>query len=431
MSFKRNLKTYFSFSSSERRGLVVLLTILLALFVHPYFFIDDSIVEWKRNSIQEKKLDSLLAVLQSNSSVKNRVVHTKPLRYFDPNVEDSLGLLSLGFSNYQARNLLNYRRTGARVNKDVDLKKIYGMTDELYLRIKPFVRIISKKQMSKSDIKVKLKTFDLNRVDSLALLSLGFSKFQTQSILNFRKHIGRFHKKKDLMKVYGVDANDFSKYEEYIFIESKDDLNKNYLFSFDPNTLSRKGWDSLGVETRKVTRIFNYLAKGGCFKKAKDLLKIYGFDSLKYVELKPFVDIKKKNVPKNVKLDLNKADSIQLLKLPGIGPYFSKRIIRYRKKLGGFYDLNQLNEIKGLTKTRIDSLKSYIAMRSRCLIYINLNTVTLEELSAHPYVTYREAADILRLRKRKGQISSIENLRKKKILKDSMYLRVKPYLVLE
>lgn len=431
MSFKKHLKTYFSFSSSERRSLLVLLTILLALFACPSFFIDDSVVVWDENTDRKKKLDSFLVALQANSSIKHRVSQSKPLFYFDPNKVDSLGLLSLGFSNYQARNLLNYRRTGARVNKDVDLKKIYGMTEYLYRRVKPFVRITSKKIIVRSEIEVQLKSFDPNKVDSLGLLSLGFSRFQTQNILNFRRQEGRFYKKKDLMKIYGVNINDFSKYEKYILLEPSGSSNKNHLFSFDPNTLSRNGWDSLGVESRQVNRITTYLSRGGRFRKAKDLMKIYGFDSLKYTELKAFIDIEQKSVPVIIKLDLNKADSIQLLKLPGIGPYFSQRIIRYRKRLGGFYDLNQLNEIKGLRKSRVDSLGSYLSIDSKCLIYINVNTVTIEELSAHPYVTYREASDILRLRKRKGQILSMENLLKKKILKDSMYKRVKPYLVLE
>ncbi|MCZ4693970.1 helix-hairpin-helix domain-containing protein [Ancylomarina euxinus] len=411
--------------------MIILLTILAIVFVYPIFINSDNVPVWDKNPEKQKRLDSLLAVLQIKSDHKQEAIKSHELFFFDPNHIDSLGLLSLGFSNYQAKNLLKYRRSGARVSEDVDLKKIYGMTDVLYLKLQPFVRISPEKNISCSIVKAQLRPFDPNKTDSLALLSLGFSKFQTRNILNYRRKDGWFNKKDDLMNIYGIDSSDYKRFEKYIRIDSGRNVNESYLFSFNPNSISRKGWDSLGVEERVIDRVKKFLAKGGRFQKAEDLKIIYGFDSLKYSELHSFISIPNERAVEIALIDLNRADSIQLLRLPGIGPYLSRRIINYRDKLGGFYSMNQLVDVYGLKKSRVDSICSSLKIDLSHLRCINVNVASIEELSIHPYISYREASDILRLRKRKGRILDLESLRKKKIFQDSTFNRVKPYLSLE
>ena len=205
MSLKKNLKTYFTFSSSERRSLIILLTILLGVFVYPSFISKDKIPVWEQNIEKQKKLDSLLIALTIKSKDKDDGVTSYKLFSFDPNQIDSAGLLSLGFSNYMAKNLLAYRKSGGSIAHKADLKKIYGMTADLYDRLEPFVKIASKKASGGPKYKVELKPFDLNRADSLELLSLGFSEFQTQNILRYRKGFGKFRKKEELKKVYGIN----------------------------------------------------------------------------------------------------------------------------------------------------------------------------------------------------------------------------------
>ena len=431
MSFKKNLKTYFSFSSSERRSLIILLTILLGVFVYPSFISKDKIPVWEQNIEKQKKLDSLLIALTIKSKDKDDGVTSYKLFSFDPNQIDSAGLLSLGFSNYMAKNLLAYRKSGGSIAHKADLKKIYGMTADLYDRLEPFVKIASKKASGGPKYKVELKPFDLNRADSLELLSLGFSEFQTQNILRYRKGFGKFRKKEELKKVYGINSTDFKKYERFIQIESNNLNTKTYLFPFDPNLISMNAWDSLGVKSSLVDRINRFLSKGGRFHKAHDLKRIYGFDSLKYVELEPYVNIPKKTIVEKILVDLNRGDSIGLQSLPGIGTYFSKQIINYRKKLGGFYSVDQLNDIRGLRMSRVDSIRKYLSLDVVDLHLININKATVDELNDHPYISYKEASDIIRLRKRKGPILDLETLNKKKVFSKSTFARVKPYLILE
>lgn len=431
MSFKKHLKTYFSFSSSERRSLIILLAIVLGVFVYPLFISKNSVPLWEQNVTKQKKLDSLLIALTIKAKDKDNAVESDQLFFFDPNKIDNSALLSLGFSSYMAKNLLAYRKSGGHIAHKADLKKIYGMTADLYNKLEPFVQISSKTVLLRSKLDVKLKFFDPNKVDSMELLSLGFSEFQTCNFIRYRDKLGQFSKKEELKNVYGISSSDFMKYEKFIQIESNSLETKKYLFPFDPNQISENAWDSLGVKSRLVDRIKNFLSKGGRFYKANDLKHIYGFDSLKYIELEPYINIYKKAIVKKALVDLNRADSIGLKSLPGIGTYFSKQIINYRKKLGGYYSVDQLQDINGLRMSRIDSIRNYLYLDVIDLHLININEATVDELNNHPYISYKEASDIVRLRKRKGLIRDLEILKKRKVFSKETFARVKPYLFLE
>lgn len=432
MLFKKHLRAYFSYSASERNSLIVLFSILVAVFVFPMFVPKNDGSIWDKNIEKQKELDSLLTLIENRDEIRKSKVLVQDLFSFDPNTVDSISLLKLGFSNYQAKNLLNYCKKGGRIKKSADLLKLYGMTDGLYDRLKPFVRIHSQSVNSDVIFISQLRSFDPNSADSLELMNLGFSKFQTRNILNFRRKSGCFKKKDDLLRIYGIDSSDYRRFEKYIQIRSMVEQHRElHFFFFDPNTIVESAWGSLGLESKLISRIKKYLASGGQFRKAADLKNIYGFDSLKYLELLPYIKIEEKVKMQIVKVDLNEADSSQLLMLPGIGPYFSRHIINYREKLGGFYSADQLREIFGLKRGRIDSLKARLIIQTDKLILININTASLEELNAHPYISYREASDIVRFRKRKGHITTLESLQKKKILNDSLFDRVKPYLKIE
>jgi DNA uptake protein ComE-like DNA-binding protein len=399
--------------------------------VYPSLISNDNVPIWEQDIEKQQELDSLLIALTIEPKFKVEDVRSHKLFLFDPNQIDSLGMLLLGFSPYMAKNLLAYKKSGGNIAYKADLKKIYGMTEDLYHELEPYVQIASKMASDEPKFKTELKSFDLNKVDSIDLSNLGFSRFQANSILRYRKEFGPYRKKEELKKVYGINSSDFKKYEKYILIGLDDFDTKTYLFPFDPNLTSRNAWDSLGVKSSVVNRINNFLSKGGQFYKARDLMRIYGLDSSKYIELEPYINIPKDPIVEKIQVDLNNADSAQLISLPGIGPYFTTRILNYREKLGGFYSLYQMSDIKGIRKTRLDSLKSYLFVDVNSLRFININKSNVDELSRHPYISYKEASDIVRLRKRKGPIVDLEILNKRRVFSKSTFKRVKPYLILE
>ena len=73
-------------------------------------------------------------------------------------------------------------------------------------------------------------------------------------------------------------------------------------------------------------------------------------------------------VRKKVEVLLNSSSRIQLQEVRGIGPVLSDRIIKYKLKLGGFYKIDQINEIYGIDTCNYDLISSQLKPRFyRCL----------------------------------------------------------------
>ena len=193
---------------------------------------------------------------------------------------------------------------------------------------------------------------------------------------------------------------------------------------FNPNNIIASQWEGFGVNKYTAKRIEKYTQKGGRFKVKADLLKIYGFPSSVYVKLKPFILLPEiwgvsspKQTTKSVyskppisMLELNSADTLAFEKLPGIGNVLAIRILKYRNKLGGFMEISQLKEVYGLKEETLEKLSNLMEVNPSLVKMINVNKCTFEELSAHPYVGYRNAKMIVNYRKQHGDFKTIEDL---------------------
>ena len=124
-------------------------------------------------------------------------------------------------------------------------------------------------------------------------------------------------------------------------------------------------------------------------------------------------------------LDLNMADSIELVRLPGIGAATAMKIIRYRERLGGYTEITQLAEIDGLP----DSLmKWFIITDTIPVSRIAVNKATLAELRRHPYIDFYQARAIVEFRNERGIIKSPEQLSFLEEFTAQDLIRLKPYL---
>ena len=221
-----------------------------------------------------------------------------------------------------------------------------------------------------------------------------------------------------------------------------DKISARRLFLFNPNVTSREEFVELGFSNALTNRIINYRMKGGKFLVKKDLMKIYGMDSAVYKKLFLFIDLPEKieneNVVKSferkeksitVKFDLNTADTSQLIKIYGIGPKLSQRIVIYRNKLGGFISLEQLKEVYGLDSAVIHELfkKSFIEEDFKPGL-ININTATEKELGDHPYIKYKLAKAITAYRFQHGAYRTVDDLKKIALMDDAKFQKIKPYL---
>ena len=218
-------------------------------------------------------------------------------------------------------------------------------------------------------------------------------------------------------------------------------------FNFDPNTLSTVGWARLGIKERTFQTIRNFISKGGKFKSADDLSKIYGLRKEDYERLKPFVRISQetefneqrnmnsKNEFSKVKynpikaIDINLADTSEFIALPGIGSKLAARIVLFREKLGGFYSIEQVGETFGLADSVFQKIRPYFLLGNTPVKSININTSTFEELKSHPYIRSAIAKSFIAYRNEHGPFLKIEDIKKVMVITDEIYGKVVPYLV--
>ena len=126
-------------------------------------------------------------------------------------------------------------------------------------------------------------------------------------------------------------------------------------------------------------------------------------------------------------MDLNTASAKDLQKVRGIGPAYSKRIIRYRNLLGGYSDTTQLREVYGLNGELIKELHKSFTIQSKVLP-LDINSDSIETLAKHPYISFDLARVIIAYRKEHGDIKSASDLGKIKAVDQGTLLRLKPYL---
>jgi len=220
------------------------------------------------------------------------------------------------------------------------------------------------------------------------------------------------------------------------------------LFYFDPNSLDQNGWKKLGLKDRTISIITNYLTKGGHFYKTEDLKKIYGLRADDYTRLAPYVKIEGSNQfadkkseyakkefqparPSYNVIDINTADTSAFIALPGIGAKLAMRIVNFRDKLGGFYSIDQVSETYGLADSVFQKIKQYFNLKTISIKKININTATVEELKAHPYLRYQLANSIIAYRKEHGPFSKLEDIKQVMTITDDIFNKIVPYLALQ
>ena len=106
-------------------------------------------------------------------------------------------------------------------------------------------------------------------------------------------------------------------------------------------------------------------------------------------------------------IELNESDTLQLMKIPGIGPAFARRITSYRNLLGGFYRLEQLQEVYGMYEELYEKIIPYLRVDSNKVAFISINAASLDKLKSHPYINFYQAKAIIEMRTKKGKIDAI------------------------
>lgn len=222
------------------------------------------------------------------------------------------------------------------------------------------------------------------------------------------------------------------------------------LFPFDPNTIERGEWKKLGLREKTIQTILNYRKKGGRFKTAADLSRIYGLKPDEFHRIQPYIRISGQSAPvaahqpaqhpgkvqlnhfspRYIAVDINLGDTTAFINLPGIGSKLAARIVSFREKLGGFYAIDQVGETFGLADSTFQKIRSYLKMEHQDVKKININSALLDELKTHPYIRYVIAKTIIAYRDAHGPFATLDELKKINTITDELFHKIAPYLTL-
>jgi DNA uptake protein ComE-like DNA-binding protein len=213
-------------------------------------------------------------------------------------------------------------------------------------------------------------------------------------------------------------------------LKNKPEITKTTIYPFNPNFITDYKGYKLGMKLEEINRLHAYREQNKFVNSAKEFQNVTGVsDSLlnvisPYFKFPDWVN-KQKNYPnykENIKFqkvnrivqkDINDASSEDLIKLYGIGPALSDRILKQKEQLGGFVSMKQMESIWGLSPEVIENLNKYFVVESIPSVKkININSLSTKELAKFPYFNYTIAKEVVTFRSMNGEIKSIEDLAK-------------------
>ena len=187
------------------------------------------------------------------------------------------------------------------------------------------------------------------------------------------------------------------------------------LATFDPNMADSTTFLSLGLPSWMASNILRYRNRQGRFRRPEDFRKIYGLTEEQYRTLLPYIRIAEEPTSPDTSrllvvqataqhdtlmkyhpgiiIDLNQADTTELKKIPGIGSRIAQSIVNRRRLLGGFYQIEQLEEIR----LKVEKLRSWFSVDATQIHRININKASVERMMHHPYINFYQALSLIHI----------------------------------
>jgi DNA uptake protein ComE-like DNA-binding protein len=134
---------------------------------------------------------------------------------FDPNLLDTQEWQALGFSEKQAQIIVNYRDKklqGSFKNVE-DLQKCFVISPEKFQELQPYIKLnpVSERKENIQQQKTDFSKTDLNTISFKQLLEFGLDEKSAGSIIGFRKKLGGFVSKQQIMDTYNIDKETVQK----------------------------------------------------------------------------------------------------------------------------------------------------------------------------------------------------------------------------
>ncbi len=299
---------------------------------------------------------------------------------------------------------------------------------------------------------VAVKPFHVNEVTERELISYGLSPSVAKAWVNYREAKKGFRKMQELASIYGMDSVWLRRNAAKMKFDQTPVLRPKYSgdrsITFDPNNASEQTLAKVGFSKKAIRQFQRFRKKGGRFHQKSDVAKLFGVDQEFYrlvkdqIEIVPVsekrADHSAEDIPKAIhsnaqqplSIDINGANAYQWQLLPGIGPGYASRIIRFRQALGGFISKAQVAETYGLPDTVFNKIKPYLALNLPPK-KIQINHADLSQLGGHPYLSHKKARIMINYRDNHGPFFSPDDIFSMRIFDTSEVQRLLPYLSFE
>ena len=299
------IRYFLGISRTEANGVIVMAIIMLLIAFIPLFVSrisrpDDLDID------QKQHLDSLAAILDHslsrpkvNPSVTSTNENSVSYFSFDPNTANYDDFLLLGLSGEISNRILKYIESGGSFNKREDFKKIYGLTDDKFQELLPYIKIdegiplesfsepIQPGQGIVMPESEEVVQFNINKVDSSELIVVnGIGPTLSGRIVRFRESLGGFINMEQLLEVYGLEGYAYDNLLYQAFVGE----------NFVPITIPINDWpaDSLArhpyIDFRKARVIVAYREQHGRFKTPSDLMEVLVLEKSWVEKLTPYLD---------------------------------------------------------------------------------------------------------------------------------------------
>jgi competence protein ComEA len=258
-----------------------------------------------------------------------------------------------------------------------------------------------------------------------------------------QKDLSKYFNASDTIFVDESESN--AGFVESMWAEERSNKVQKHKFHFDPNRISADSLLLLGFSKFAAKSLTNFVAKGGRIYDENKFKSIFGVDTMLVKELKVYITypekkaqsnkivekIEKAKVAEIVVVELNEADSLALDAIKGVGPYVVKRILHYRKRLGGYLYKEQLTELGIIPDSLYQPISELIRVNPSKINKININTADYKTFTANPYFSKETTNAIIKYRKQHGDFEDVQHIRRIKSLKEDIGVKILPYLKTE
>ena len=354
------------FSSHQRRGMVVMLSLLLIVL---------AIFLLAEHMLAPEFLTEEAAQVQTAA----------PLQSFDPNADDYLTMRQKGVPTDVAVGIVRWRSYGKVYRIKEDLAQVTGMTDSLYEQLEQYISIADSvaarpvdesvvtaskspvsKEQSHREVAAPDEPFLIDTVSVAYLTRWGLTERQAEVVVRYRDASGGIFDEEHLRRCYVISDKVAEQLLRYIIF-------------------SEKPAPQAAVASKSESA-----------------------------------------VPGRV--EINTADSATLVAVDGIGPKSASEIIKYRHLLGGYHSVEQLSELKCITESNFEKILPKIWCDSFVISKIDINFARSLELERHPYISAQALRRIVKQQQLKGGWTRIEEMIDDDILSEEEAKRLAPYL---